>query len=147
MARTTPNNVKAILGQEYDSVNLPSLNPFIDTASVMVDEVQADDYSGLMTSQRLEIVERWLAAHFYQISDPGYKSRSTSKANGTFNGETAQGLKGTRYGQQAMFLDLTGFLARRDKEATDGSRRMIQLICPRSDSDYEIPTYPPAGVD
>lgn len=125
-ARTLPTAVKGILGNEYD--NETQLIGFIDTASMMVDECAANDDTGSMTATRLEIVERWLAAHFYQMADPGYKSRNTAGASGSFNGETGQGLMSTRYGQQACILDLTGTLERRNKEAIDGSRRKTQFF-------------------
>jgi len=126
--RTNSINVKAVLGTEYDTVNSPDLTPFIQTASAIVDQIVLLDVASLLGSSLQEIVERWLSAHFYQIMDPGYKSRSTGGASGSLNGETGQTFKCTRYGQQACALDLTGWLARRDKEVEEGSRRKVQLL-------------------
>jgi hypothetical protein len=128
MSRTSPTAVQNILGTEYDVTNRPSLNGFIDTASADVDDVLANDVQGLMTPNRLELIERWLAAHYYQISDPGYKSRTTAGASGSFNGETTMVFMSTRYGQQACAIDSTGWLAKRSDEVTKGSRRMVQFF-------------------
>ncbi len=128
--RTKPGAVLSVLLREYDTVNNPSLGSFIDLASNLTDQVQANDCAGLLTASGLELIERLLAAHFYQIGDPGYTSRSTGGASGSFNGQQTQTLKGTRYGQQAMLMDSTGFLERRDKEVEEGGRRRIQVYCP-----------------
>ena len=128
MPRTRPTAVQSILQNEYDLENRPALEGFIDTASMMVDEIVVEDTALKMTATRLELVERWLAAHFYQISDPGYQSRTTAGASGSFTGQTSQTFKATRYGQQALALDLTGFLERRDKEVEEGARRRVQLF-------------------
>lgn len=115
MARTTSDNVKAILlpGRDYDTANAPSLAPFIDTASAIVDDVVTClTRKGLtLSATRLELIERWLAAHVYQQSDQGYASRSTEGASASFQGQTAMYLEGTKYGQMALSLETNGCLA------------------------------------
>ena len=81
-----------------------------------------------MTATYLELVERWLSAHFYQMADPGYTSRTTAGASGGFNGQQTMNFLSTRFGQQACNLDLTGFLARRSKEVEEGSRKTVQFF-------------------
>jgi len=131
MARTNSIAVIALLADEYDGST--SLSPHIDTANMMVSQLAANDSESLMSSVALEIVERWLAAHFYQQADPGYNSRNTSGASGSFNGATGQGLAGTRFGMQAMRIDATNYLAKRDKEASEGARHRVQFFVPTTE--------------
>lgn len=134
MARTTSSAVLAILLNDYDSVNAPSLTPFIDSASIIVDRVAAcataeDD---TLTSEELELIERWLAAHCYASSDQPYSSKSTERASATFQGRTGMYLEGTKYGQMAITLDHSGCLA----AIASGERRragMHWLGKPRSE--------------
>lgn len=111
--RTTSEDVKGILLREYDAKRSPSLDPFILMASKLVDRVVtcAAELSITLDSEEQELMERWLAAHFYQANDPGYTSRSTMGASGSFNQTTGMGLQGTRYGQNAMIMDPSGCLA------------------------------------
>lgn len=113
MARTTAEAVQGILLQDYDADEAPSLTPFIDTAAIMVGRVIiCATAKGLtLTAEELEIVERWLAAHYYVCSDQTYASASTNGASASFHGKTDMGLNSSRYGQTALGLDHTGCLA------------------------------------
>lgn len=117
MARTTAAAVKAVLlpGKDYDTENSPDLTPFIDTASAYVDDIvtcAADqDPAVTLTDARLELIERWLAAHFYVVSDQTYASKSTEGASASFHGQTGMYIESSRYGQTAMSLDKSGCLA------------------------------------
>lgn len=114
MARTTADLVKALMapGGDYDLVSSPDLSPFIDTASAIVDDVAecAINKDKALTTARLELIERWLAAHFYQQSDQGYIERATLRASGKFQGQTGMYLESTKYGQTARNLDSSGCL-------------------------------------
>lgn len=101
MARTTSAAVIAVLQGDYDSESAPSLTPFIETAGVMVDEAAGAD---VLSAARLELVERWLAAHYYCMGDRPYTSRSTGGASGSFAGQFSKGLESTPYGQTALAL-------------------------------------------
>jgi hypothetical protein len=114
-ARTTSNSVKALLLRQYDANAAPSLTPFIDTATVLVDRMVAEDADGLLTAAELELIERYLAAHFYLHSDQALMSKSTGGASGSFQGQTGIGLDGSQYGQTAKRLDVTGYLVRMDQ--------------------------------
>lgn len=106
--RTTSANVQAILGKNYDGTT--SLTPYIDAATVVVDRVKtcSDKEAEPLSGAELELVERWLSAHFYQQMDQGYAAKSTDGASARYQGETGMYLAGTKYGQQAMFIDFTG---------------------------------------
>jgi hypothetical protein len=112
MARTTPDAVKAVLGYDYDTANSPSLVPYIDAAAAVVTRVVncATLKETPLTADEAELVERWVAAHFYQQSDQGYTSRSTGGASGSFQGQTGMYFESTKYGQSAVMLDPSGCL-------------------------------------
>lgn len=124
MARTTPTLVQSILGpgpRKYQWDKTTDLSPFIAMASALVDQAVAmaskrgysiADGPDNATSPTLwGVVERNLAAHFYQRMDQGYKGRSTADASGQFQGETGMSLEATGYGQDAMLLDVSGSLS------------------------------------
>ena len=115
--RTTPLLVKGILLGNYDLKNAPDLQPFIDAASAIVDRVQACALAKgtPLSDVELELIERWLSAHDYQMNDPGYVSRNTMSAGGSFDGGTGDGLEGTRYGRTAIRLDYSNCLRNVDK--------------------------------
>lgn len=114
--RTTGAAVIAVLGNHYDSSNAVSLDPFIESASLMVDSVVecATAKGKTLSSAVLEMIERWLAAHFYAISDPIESERITGKAASKFQGRTGTGLDYTAYGQMAKRMDPSGCLSAQD---------------------------------
>ncbi len=124
MARTNSNSVIAILrpgsqGGDYDDKNSPSLEPFIDTASVVVDDLvtYAAENNKTLIPSKLELIERWLAAHFYCQSDKTYMSKVTAQASAIFAGKTGMHLESTLYGQTAQMLDNTGLLTALSKQS------------------------------
>lgn len=103
MARTTPEQVASII--EVDP-SIP-VGPFIETASTLVEEVcEPFNY----TENRLELIERWLAAHFYAIMDKQVASERAGSVGQDFQFKVDLGLNQTQYGQQAMILDTKGGL-------------------------------------
>lgn len=111
--RTSPSAVQGILLMDYDTINNPSLTPFIETASVIADEVAdyASENSIAITSEKLELIERWLAAHCYCLSDQPYTFKQTKAVSANFQGKTAMYFEATKYGQMAVTLDSTGYLS------------------------------------
>lgn len=121
MARTTSALVQGILGDDYNGST--NLNPFISTASVVVNRVRlcAIEKEIPLTTEELELLERWLAAHYYCQSDTTYKSKSTGGASGSFRGGDGMGFESTLYGQSAMMnIDPSGCLANLDKTTSAG---------------------------
>lgn len=110
--RTDADEVKSILQLDYDTNRNPSLTPYMTAASLIIDRVKvcASAKSKALTETELTILETWLSAHLYQQSDPGYSSRNTGGAGGSFLGQTGMGLDSTRYGQTAKLLDYSGCL-------------------------------------
>jgi hypothetical protein len=102
--RTTEAAVESII--EVD-ILIP-LTPFIETANNLVDQVcLASGYS----DATLELIERWLSAHFYATRDPRTSQEAVKGIMEEFEGTTKIGLNNTRYGQQALLLDTKGNLA------------------------------------
>lgn len=109
--RTTADLVGGIV--EVDEGD--DLTPYIASASRLVDRcclfgsdgVTALDY----TTDDLEMIERWLAAHFYSVFNPRNSAETIGPSQQQFEGRTDLRLNFTRYGQQAMLLDIHGGLA------------------------------------
>jgi hypothetical protein len=103
-ARTTSTAIAGII--EVDEEFL--LDPFIETANALVNEVCLDsDYS----DELLELIERWLAAHFYCMIDPRSRQEAVRGIQESFEGRSGLGLQYSRYGQQTLVLDHKGNLA------------------------------------
>lgn len=87
--RTTVTAVIKVLGNDYGPKfdgSLPDINPYIETASNLVDQMltnaRAKGY--IHTTTQLELIERWTAAYCYTKMDPTYSTRSTGGASGGF---------------------------------------------------------------
>ena len=126
MPRTSSSSVQGILGDHYDSEAAPSLDPFIATAGSFVNKVATKNTAGGfgLTDADLELIERWLAAHFYTHSDMIASSKSTGSASGSLQGQTAMHFESSLYGQTAVLLDSTGFLSNLMKESKEGKQKV-----------------------
>src|SRR5574337_1398438 len=109
---TNTANVAAILGpQNYDGTT--DLQQYIDTAdSLVVNIVPFALAKGLPTISvaGLEIVERWLAAHFYCIMNKPIQTLAAGGMSITRQGQSTMKLSSTSWGQQAIMLDFSGYL-------------------------------------
>jgi len=111
--RTTDEAVEGII--EVDA-NIP-LTPFIETASSLVDDVAAS--SAAPGAARLELIERYLSAHFYTLRDPRPTSEKAGPVGASYQSKVDLGLNTSHYGQMAISLDPTGVLA-----SASGGRRI-----------------------
>ena len=88
MARTNPGAVQKLLGADYDTVTEPSLEPYVDTAYSVVTRLAAKAAAAVpavaFSDSDKELVERWLAAHYYTKSDRVYSSKSTLGRSASF---------------------------------------------------------------
>lgn len=117
MARTNSALVAQLLSVDPDV----SLSGVIDTASALVDALC--EPPGVYSDSQLELIERWLAAHFYAIRQDSGDSLTSKEIDGvretyarrnvgpTSGNNLAYGLRLTSYGQQALVLDYNGYLA------------------------------------
>jgi hypothetical protein len=120
--RTTYEAVAKLI--EIDSTVTTDAAEFIETASVIVDEVCATakktDGSDYYSAARLELIERWLAAHFYAIRDPRAVMEKAGPVSQTIESKIDLYFSVTRYGQQAMLIDTNGGLARLNAKMKNG---------------------------
>lgn len=104
MARTTSTLVGGII--EVDATI--SLDPFIEIATAFVTEkCSVDDYDVV----RLELIERWLSAHFYTVRDMRAESEKGGPTSEKKQSKVDLGFDSSHYGQTAMRLDTAGGLA------------------------------------
>ena len=103
MTRTNPTDVQSILGDNYDCSS--PLDPYIELATALVDRVVtcASAKSVTVTSAEAELMERWMAAHYYTTMDPLYTSKSTGRASGSFQRDP--------YMNAALAVDPSGCLS------------------------------------
>lgn len=120
MARTNETLVKAVLLRDYDLRRKPSLNPFITSASMIVDRLVtcAADKDVTFTDAELQTIESWVAAYRYTHNNPVYQSKSTDGRSASF---VRQG-NNNPYRQGATELDPTGCLEALLK--SEGKRRV-----------------------
>lgn len=121
MARTTALLVGGLIDVDPDY----DLTPFIDTANELVSEVCAPVTT--YTTTRLELIERWLAAHFYAILDPRAISEGANFIIQRIESQVDLGFDVTRYGQQAMRLDTNGGLAKLNEDTKKGGKRKVSI--------------------
>lgn len=119
-ARTSDVLVKGLLMTDYDTKRNPPLDQFINSANSLVNRLagRAAENGVGVTDGDLILIETWLAAHAYCMVDQPYSSRSSGGASGSFQGQTGMRLKATKYGQMALDLDPTGFLANLEATGT-----------------------------
>lgn len=127
--RTDSAAVASILVDNYDKDEStgegPDLTPFIEAASSVVDDVAicATTKNKSLSSTKLELIERWLAAHFYVMNDPTFRERFTMTTKAIFDGTTGMYLEASRYGQMAVTLDSSGCLS----AIASGTRKKASL--------------------
>jgi hypothetical protein len=122
--RTTPELVAGII--EVDPGD--DVSPFIYSANSVVTAVcgVADPpYSDGFFNSQMELIERWLSAHFYGIMNQQLLASKADVAAYHFQAKIDYGLKATMYGQQVMLLDNQSLLAA--LENTSEIKRKIHL--------------------
>ncbi len=124
MPRTTATAVSKIIEVDIDSEDESTtldqwLAPFIEVANMIVTRLLsgATYYTPSVTylltdiNIDLEIVERWLSAHFYAVRDMRRAEEQVATVREKVMFKVGLDLRNTMYGQQAMFVDLSGLLA------------------------------------
>jgi hypothetical protein len=130
MPRTTDTLVRTVIDLDAAFVT----DAHILTANELVTEVcVAAGYS----DARLELIERWLSAHFCAIHQQISASEGAGSVNQAFQFRLGLNLSVTMWGQQALILDTAMALAGLSKSAEDGKRRTVGLFGPAPHVDYE----------
>jgi len=136
MARVTATEVKQILDTSLDDA---IVDVFIIVGNQLTDSVADNDSEGLLDSARLKEIERWLSAHFTAIRDVRADMEKAGDVSQSFQYKVDLNLNQTQYGQQAILLDITGYLARLQKEAEDGGKVRASMYAMGTPED-EYPT-------
>ena len=127
MARTTSDQVEDIICLDSGI----SLIPFIETANALVTEICAaatkSDGTLWHDDTRLELIERWLSAHFYHIRDSEIQREQAGEVEAVYRSVVEIGFNNTHYGQMALRLDTSGALARLDKLIENGKSVTVSL--------------------
>lgn len=122
MARTTYTAVAEII--EVDATISTDLVPFIEAANHLVTKVCTN--TGYDATD-LELIERWLAAHFYAIRDPRYLVERAGSVLAEYQNKVDLGLDVTTYGQQAMRLAYFGELGKLNEKMKNGKIQPISV--------------------
>lgn len=110
------------------------LDPFMETANALVTEVCVpagyDD-------TRLELIERWLSAHFYRIRVPTVDFEKADVVAERRAIKVGYGFDQTTYGQQALRLDTAGGLAKLEAASKEGKATRVQMLWLGTCEDHE----------
>lgn len=123
MSRTTSQAVLDLIELE-DGV---SVTQFIDSATMLVTE-KCDTVSNSYSVERLEMIERYLAAHFAAVKYPRTTSESAAGTSESYQTSVGKGFELSPFGQHAMLLDTGGGLAKLNKNTQDGVRSVASLM-------------------
>lgn len=118
--RTTSALVEGII-ENSESI---TLTPFISAANMMVTRCCTDlteDY----TSDELETIETWLAAHVFTIRDMRPEYERAGSVSEKRQSKVDLGFDTSHYGQQAMRLDYHGGLAKLNEEIKKGKANIL----------------------
>ena len=126
--RTTSAAVELII--EVDSSI--ALDSFIEIANSMVTQhCSVDDYD----AADLELIERWLSAHFYCMRDPRAESEKAEEVSQKVQSKVDLGLSTSHYGQTAMTLDWAGGLAALNERTKSGKTQALGVSWLGTDDD------------
>ena len=118
--RTTSSKVQEILGDHYDGTT--GLQRFILAANSIANKLATADTNSVHSSADLEAIETWLAAWAYHPADLMYASKNTAGAGASFQGQTGMHFQNNYFGQMALMLDTTGYLAKLQQQAMTGPK-------------------------
>lgn len=110
---------------EVDATISTDLVPFMTAANMIV--TKACTSSGY-TAEELEMIERWLAAHFYTIRDNRVASEGVKGINASYQHAVGLMLKSSMQGQTAMVLDTHGNLAALSARMERGQGGKIRVV-------------------
>lgn len=98
----------------------------ITTADALVDDIAA---SGSLPAGRDVTICRYLAAHLVQIvdQDGALAAQTVGQATERYHNIFGPGLRATVYGQHALMLDTTGYLAQMAAVAEDPLHRPAEF--------------------
>jgi hypothetical protein len=117
-----PRTTEALVGGIIELDETIPLDPFVEAANYLVTAVCAPHY---VDEPTLELIERWLSAHFYAIRSPLVSQNTIdvlTEQIATYQ-KVDLGLDLTAYGQQAKVFDIGGYLA-----ALDNQHKVVKAV-------------------
>lgn len=126
----TVAQLKTVYGQPLDTRwTDQELGFFITTAAEIVTVIPSE--SGLST-ERLELIQLYLAAHLLTISAEygGYRSQDIGEGSEEYPEYPNNGYASTRFGQMALNLDSSGKLAESQDNAKGVKKAQFRVITP-----------------
>lgn len=122
MARTTYDAVAELA--EVDTTITTTLAPYIESASWMVEThltpiLHPTTGLAFYDDTALELIERYLAAHFYVLRDP-HRSSESAGVSESYQRVINMFFDQSVYGQHAKLLDYSGTLAALQERTEDG---------------------------
>lgn len=122
--RTDAERVRKLIDDDLDDEDF---DPHIEAASLLVDELLVDSPTFTYTAARREMVERYLAAHFYTVRVGQVTEEQAGPVREKVAFKIDLYLANTKYGQQAIILDTGGNLARWQAVVAAGGPRATTL--------------------
>jgi len=122
--RVTPAEVAEIY--EYDTdITDPEINVFIVSANILTNKVNTE--GEITDTTQLKEIERWLSAHLVCIRDPQAASEKAGPVGQKVQEKVDLGFNQTRYGQMALMIDTSGYLASLQKASEDGGLKLASV--------------------
>lgn len=131
MSRTSYAAVVKIIEVDADVVpDADAMAPFLEVANSIVENACVSTllYTSGTDDVVLELIERWLSAHFYAIRDPRTTSEKIGPIGESFEGKQDLYLASTRYGQMAMMVDTRGGLAALNRMPQFASKLKVGIV-------------------
>ena len=128
MGVPTPRTTSDLVAQLVDVQAGKDLSPFIAVANQLTTDIctyTTNPYTDGYVGSKMELIERWLAAHFYTVFDNQLTAAKAGTVAVRYQHKIGYGLKTSMYGQQAIILDTNGGLAAWDNTAQ--IKRKIKL--------------------
>jgi len=118
--RTTADLLKGIVEVDSDEFPDTALDPFIQAANVLVEEVCVPS-TPAYTEDRLTMIETWLAGHFFAVRAKVIGSEGVAGISTGYSFSAGMYLASTPQGQAALSLDTNGGLARKQAQIVAGT--------------------------
>ena len=119
-----------------DGVTDVKIDACILGATKLVDLVSSE--GGITDSDHLKEIERWLAGHFVKVVDVRSSEEKEFDATQKFQYKVDLNFNQTQYGQQALVLDTSGYLASLQRAAESGAGdASLEAITPAMDRAIE----------
>ena len=107
---TTPDLVKSVYQDIHEDDDLTA--PILSAHAIVLTSIIQTGCGVNYSLEQLELIERWLAAHMYQIQKGVVTNKTAGASSESYQMNTDFFLRGTLHGQQAMLFDTNLCLAK-----------------------------------